>query len=379
MPKTIHAAGRQSRRLLLRLIRRHEPISRAELAARSGLTRPTVSAIVAELVELGLIREIGKGESTGGKRPILLQLAADRHCAIGIDLGEDYIIRGVRVDLHGEVLEEAGIEFDNSFAAIVRALCELVRQLAAGAEPETLRGVGISVTGLVDTQRNEVVYSRSLEVVERDLAAVLQTEIGLPVRLENRPTAAALAERIYGAGRDFRNLLIITSGRGMGVGIIIDGKLFRGGCGAGGELGGQEIYYPGDDPDAPAPYLESRLRPEALTAAASARKGRQISYPAFLELLAQGDPDVTELTLQAADTLAHAVRLANALLDPEAVILSGQLLELGDLFFDRFRAGLCRAPWRENLQVLPSRFRNYGLSPGSASVILERIFDLKEI
>ena len=107
-----------SRRNILALIRNQGPISRAALAMRSNMTRPTVSAIVAEFLNAGLVREIGKGESTGGKRPILLQLDDIRHCTIGIDLGENYVIRGVRCDLTGRVRQSAVLEYQNHFESI---------------------------------------------------------------------------------------------------------------------------------------------------------------------------------------------------------------------------------------------------------------------
>lgn len=378
MPDLIKSAGRRSRSQLLRLIRSDGPVSRADLAERSALTRPTVSAIVGELVAAGLVRETGKGESNGGKRPIMLELAADRHFAIGIDLGEDFVIRGVRVDLAGAIRQAARIEYENRFEAIVDALAELAGQLAAGIDRDRIRGVGVTISGKVDTVLNEVTSSRTLDVANHQLAAQLRDRLRLPVRLENRPTAAALAERARGAGREFKNMIILTSGRGIGVGIVIDGKLFRGSRGAAGELGETEFFFAnaGDETSA----LESRLRPEALTAAAAKAKNRPgMTYAEFLQELAGGDEAVVRLTLEAADTLAYAVKMVVGLLDPEAVILSGQLLELGDLFFERFRSRLVAMPRRADLQVLPSRFRGHGLAPGSAAVILERIFELKPL
>ena len=106
-------SNQKSRRQILKLIKDSGQISRAELAKLTGLTRPTVSAIINELDGQGLINETGKGESCGGKRPIMLELNKKSFYAVGIDLGDDFQIRGVLCDLHGNIVKREELEYEN--------------------------------------------------------------------------------------------------------------------------------------------------------------------------------------------------------------------------------------------------------------------------
>lgn len=364
------------RRDVLGEIRRARGISRAALAAGCGMTRPTVSSIVSEFIGAGLVRETGKGASTGGKRPIMLALADEEPCAIGIAVGDDYVIRGVTCDLSGRIRDRAVMPYSNRFESIRDVSIALVRQLRQ--KGTSFRGVGIAVSGVVDPVSGEVRDSHTLDLRNRGLAPAVARAAGLPVYLETRSLAAALAEAFYGAGRQYRDLMYLSSGRGIGAGIVIGGKLFRGSHGAAGELGD---VSPVLDPDAPS--LESRLQAESLTRRAGELLGRELTYAGFLNALAENQPQVVSLVHHAAEDLAEAVHRAVALLDPEAVVLGGQLLELGPAFFDRFRE-LLEIPADEvrygrKLAVCPSELGEFGGALGGATVILERLFQLQTV
>lgn len=362
-----------SRRQLLALIRDFGPISRATLAVRADMTRPTVSAIVAEFMEAGLIREIGKGESTGGKRPILLQLDDSRHFTIGIDLGENFVIRGVRCDLTGRIRQSAVLEYQNRFESIRDVIADLIRQLAGHHTYNRIRGVGIAVSGTVNTETGEIRDSETLDIVGKDLKNALEELTGFPICFENRASSAALAETMYGAGKHFRNLIYLTSGCGIGAGIVVDGKVFRGSHGAAGELGCQSYH-------GTKRTLQEELQVGALTEEAARRLRRPLTYHEFLQLLRADDPTAKKLVVEAAGKLADAVRIAVALIDPEAVVLGGQLLELGTPFFDHFRSILetedQKIRFGRKLAVNPSALGEFGVAQGGATVILEQIFQL---
>ena len=364
------------RRALLAEIRRTRGISRAALAAATGMTRPTVSSIVGEFLAAGLVRELGKGASTGGKRPIMLALDDTHPCVIGIAVGEDYVIRAVSCDLSGRIREQAVMPYRNDFASIRDVSIVLARKLRTPGG--RFRGIGIAVSGLVDPASGEVRDSRTLDIARKGLARAVADAVELPVHLETRSSAAALAEALYGAGKHYRDLVCLSSGRGIGAGIIVDGKLFRGSHGAAGELGDVPFAL-----DADRPSLERRLQPETLTRQAAELLGEGLDYPGFLVRLAKGDRRIRKLVRHAAEDLARAVRPAVALLDPEAVVLGGQLLELGAPFFDRFRE-LIAAPEDEarfgrKLAVCASELGETGGALGGATVILEKIFRLQTV
>lgn len=373
--------GREGRCRILALLREKGVLSRAALAAATGLTRPTVSAMVAELIDAGLVCELGKGKSNGGKRPILLALDTERIQVIGIDLGEDFVIRGIRCNLAGESREELELPYEKNYLSILEVSAELIRRLSAGLAPETIRGIGIAISATLNRD-NEIVESQAFDLAGRPLRRDLEAMTGFAVRLETRAPAAALAESLYGSGREFGSMVLLTSGRGIGAGVIIDGKPFRGSHGAAGELGEMRLRQPGDPADAAAiPTLESRLRTEELISAASTLKKRPLTFSEMRSLLNYGDPELVALVRQAAAVLADGVGLIVGLFDPEAVVIGGQLAELGDPFFAELRTRLRPltddSRYSRAIEIRASRLGEFGVALGGATVFLEQIFALE--
>ncbi len=359
------------KRRIFNRLRRWQQSSRALLAQECGLTRPAVSAIIDEMVRDGLVRETGCGVSTGGKPPRLLELVGGSRCAIGVDLGDDYLIRGVLGDLAGNVLYSSVQEYENRFPAIVEAVVELIRTLRSRvAVPESLIGIGVAVSGIVDVARNEVVGYSTLDLVNRGLAEVIASSSGLPVLLERRPNAGALAESLFGAGREFGTLLFITSGRGVGAGMVIDGRIYRGCSGTAGEIG--RLLVEGKP-------LEECTRPSVLAREFSFRKGRPQVFGELLAAYRAGDPDAAELLHRNAEMMAYAAQAAADLFDPEAVVLGGRVLEFGDAYFtefsDAFAAHAASRLLGGSCVLRRSFFGSSGVAVGGAQIVLDRVVD----
>ena len=357
------------KRRVFNLLRSEGVISRAALSQRCGLTRPAVSAIVEELVRDGLVLEAGRGDSTGGKPPILLRIAPGGRCAIGIDLGDDYLIRGVLCDCACNVLSSAKLEYTNDFETILTVTSKLVSLLAAEAPEKSLVGVGVAVSGVVDSANNEVTGATTLDIAGSAFAEQLEKRCGLPVTLERRPNAAALAEALFGAGKNYESIVYLTSGRGVGAGIFLNGEIYRGRYGTAGEIG--LLRLPGGG------RVEENARPSALTAEFSRRKGRSSAFSEFLAAYQQQDPDAVELANANAEQLAFAAETAANLFDPEAIILGGRALEFGSSWFQRFKEMIesnsaARAAGGK-IAVERSFFGSSGVAVGGAQVVLERI------
>ena len=374
-------SSQRSRRQILRLIKDSGQISRAELSKLTGLTRPTVSAIVSEFASLNMVVETGKGDSRGGKRPILLKLNKDACYAVGIDLGDDFLIRGVLCDLCGNIVAQLELEYKNTFLNILDVLVKLINRLSAEVERDNVRGVGIAVSGIVDSQLNEVVSSTTLDIKGKKLADCLSERCGFKVILENRPNAAALAETQFGAGRDFRSLTYITSGRGVGAGIVIDGRIFRGSFGTAGEIGDMLLPFTGADGKLKHRHLEEVCRAEAVCAEVKALKGREMSYPEIVAAYREGDPDVAEVMAQNARYMAYGAQIVANLVNPEAIIIGGRAVEMGEKYLELFRQffeeGLAKALVGGDTVCRYSEFGRLGVAVGGAVVILERVMELK--
>ncbi len=364
-----HHQTLSGKRRIFNLLRREGTLSRAALAQKSGLTRPAVSAIVDELETGGLVEEIGRGSSTGGKPPILLALTPGSRCAVGLDLGDDYLIRGVLADVTGKVLDASEQEYDNAFPDLLRASGELVRRLTSKVPPRSLVGAGVAISGVVDASANEVIGAATLDVVRRGLAPELEKHCGIPVILERRPNAAALAEWFFGAGKTFQTLLYLTSGRGVGAGLVVDGEIYRGHTGSAGEVGGLRLPEGG--------RLEEITRPRALTADLSARKGQKLSFEDLWRLYADCDPDAEFLIRKNAEQLAYAAAAAANFFDPEAVVLGGRALEFGDRYFHWFQSAFEQESAIRliggAIAVKRSVFGSSGVAAGGAQVVLDRL------
>jgi hypothetical protein len=226
-----------NRNLVLRTIIERDCISRAEIARITGLTRTTVSDLVAELIGAGLVNEAGIGESLGGKSPILLSLSADSRYLIGLDLAHDQF-SGAVVNLRGKICHrvQQPIKTYNGDAAL-QVLYELIDQLVKSS-CQPLAGIGVGTPGLVNTSEGMIVTAVNLDWVNLPLAHLLEVRYHLPTFVLNDCQAAAMGEYAFGKGCSAdSNLVVVNVGHGVGAGIITHGQLFTGDGGGAGEIG----------------------------------------------------------------------------------------------------------------------------------------------
>jgi predicted NBD/HSP70 family sugar kinase len=243
--------------LVLRALYEHSPISRAEVARMTGLTRTTVGALVGELITDGLAREVGRGPSTGGKAPILLELVDDARFVVGLDLGE-FVFRGARVDLRGQVARTAersveGLDGDRALAVVHELVDELIERSPGGAD--RLLGIGVGTPGIVDATTGTIRFAVNLDWRDLPLGEILRDRFDVPVQVANDSRAAALAIQLFdrstgdaAAGERPAtppNLVAITVGRGIGAGVVLGGELFHGDGFGAGEIGHTTVEVDG--------------------------------------------------------------------------------------------------------------------------------------
>jgi N-acetylglucosamine repressor len=223
--------------LVLKTIFDNESISRAEIARVTKLTRATVSDMVANLVEEGLVEEVGYGESIGGKAPILLSLIADSRYLIGLNLAQDKFIGSV-VNLRGEIKETVEFPVDESDGEQALQLIYTILDQLTDKEWKPIVGAGIGTPGLVNTREGVVVNAVNLDWQDLPLAQLLETRYDLPVTVLNDSQATAIGEFVYGGEHNSDdNLIVVTVKQGIGAGILINGRLFQGDGGGAGEIG----------------------------------------------------------------------------------------------------------------------------------------------
>ena len=238
MKKATHQQTKQHNRdLVLRTIFANESISRAEVARVTNLTRTTVSEVVNGLLTEGLVEEVGRGESIGGKTPILLSIVADSRYLIGLNLAQDKFI-GAVVNLRGEIKEivEAPVHDDNgenALEVVYKLLDQLIRK-----KLKPIVGIGVGAPGLINTREGIVVNAVNLAWQDLPLGQLLQKKYKLPVSVLNDSQATAIGEYVYGGNHvPDENLIVVNVKHGIGAGILIDGQLFQGDGGGAGEIG----------------------------------------------------------------------------------------------------------------------------------------------
>jgi N-acetylglucosamine repressor len=225
-----------NQQLVLRAAYDHSPTSRADIARLTGLTRTSVSDLVGQLIDDGLVEETGRGSSTGGKAPIMLSFVPDGRHVIGLDLGEG-TFSGALVNLRGEVLRSLRRPLDDRDGEDALELVhELVDALRADSQ-RPLLGVGIGAPGLIDTSTGTVRWAAHLDWSRLRLGPLVETRHQLPVVVANDSQSAALAELTFFRRPRPQNLIVVRVGRGIGAGIIVNRQLFQGDGFGAGEIG----------------------------------------------------------------------------------------------------------------------------------------------
>jgi predicted NBD/HSP70 family sugar kinase len=335
---------------ILELIREQGPISRSDLARFLHLSPPTITRIVNPLIEAGLVLEGNPGDSKGGRRPILLTFNSRASLIVGVYVGQNIV--GALADLNGEIFErrslpslpgEAGVERLIEFTG---ELCQVAHQFGA-----PLRGVGVGVPSITLFNEGIVTWAPGFGWRNLPLKQHLQEALGLPVFIENSVNLIALGESWRGAGQGLRNLVCIQLGDGVGAGLILNGQLYRGSHFASGEAGyiiPNEKYLGRTYDDygcleglagSTGIVRRARQRLEAGQPSQLAQADlTRLTVEMVLTAARAGDPLAAAVVQETVDYLSIAVANIAAIVDPDRIIIGGDLAEFGDLFVEPIRA-----------------------------------------
>jgi predicted NBD/HSP70 family sugar kinase len=219
-------------------IGKNGPVSRAQISKDTGLNKATVSTMVSELITDSFVYEIGAGQSSGGRKPVLLYFNNLAGYSIGIDLGVNYLL-GVLTDLSGNIIEEMNIPLKEiEFGYVMNEICSIIDTLKKHVpeSPYGIVGIGIGVPGMVDKDEN-ILFAPNLKWQKIDLKQIIEDKFNIPTKVENEANAGCYGEQLYGAGKSIANLIYLSIGIGIGGGIIINNTLYTGTSGISGEMG----------------------------------------------------------------------------------------------------------------------------------------------
>jgi predicted NBD/HSP70 family sugar kinase len=326
-PQLIRAMNEQ---LLLQHIRQLGRCSRAELARVSGLSKPTVSLALANVERSGLVREAGQSSGGPGRSAVLYEIRPEAGSVLGLDIGQQYL-RGAVADLTGAVVARGQVRSRASTASRrVADLVGLADDLCAAAgiaRPDVTQTV-IGSPGVYDPRRNAIALAGGLAGWGRPAVLTeMRAAFGEQVVVENDVDAATLAEREHGYGRDVATFVFVWVGSGIGMGLMMDGKLHRGVHGAAGEI----AYMPisAEQGSDPADARRRGTLEAAGSAAAVVRAARRagmrgpVSARRVFAAAAAGDARATAVVAGEAELVARAVCAIVTVVDPGLVVLGG--------------------------------------------------------
>jgi predicted NBD/HSP70 family sugar kinase len=336
--KATHQQTRvHNERLVVRTVYDLGPISRADVARQTGLTRTTVSDVVTGLLDDGVVREIGRGPSSGGKAPILLEVDQDARLVVGLDLGEEHFA-GSLVNLRGEIrrsveLPVAGRDGDDAVQLVFLLLDELLDGIAA-----PLLGIGIGTPGLVDSRTGTIRRAVNLDWRDLPLGTIVGDRYGVPVNVANDSQSAALAEYTFAGGDRVPNLIAIRVGRGIGAGLILRGALFQGDGSGAGEIGHTVV-----DDDGTlcrcgrTGCLETVAGMRSIETRAAAATGRPTDLDAIRSAADSGEPWAVAIVDAAGAALGRSIAGLIGALDVQRIVLLGPVTALGDCWLSAVR------------------------------------------
>lgn len=377
-----------NRRIVLNLIRKNQPVSRAGLARSSGLQRSTVSAITEQLIQERWVNEGAMGHVPRGRKPTFLNINADRSGIVGVDIRPGVTTLAV-ADLDARFIAQESMSTGNDPAQFIlrlgRRICDLMR-----AHPRSsYEGIGVSLPGRVDENTQRLVFSPSLGWSEVDLKGPLEKATGLKVELENGANACALAE-LWSArhGEGVRNLVTVTVSEDIGVGMVINGQLVKGANGLAGEFGHVALVENGP-PCCCGNHgcwemLASNLAAvRYYTESSTVRKGEvgsksamaRISFDDLLRLADQNDPRAQKALTQMATQLGAGIAMLVSGLAPELLVVIGEITRawdrIGSLVEGTVKA---RCFTHASTRILPA---NSDLQPrlkGTIALVLQKHF-----
>ena len=373
--------------VVLRDVAAAGPRSRAQIAAETGLTRGTVSSLVTELIELELLRETGETTSPSGiGRPGVALELSDVHVGVGLEVNVDHIAVSIE-DLTGTVRYERRTYKENRGAApgpVLDRLGSAATSALRAATAEGLRPVGITVAvaGIVEEATGTVVHAPNLGWHDLPVAAELERRLGLAVHVENEANLAALAEHWTGAAVGIDDFVCVFGEIGVGGGVVLGGRLFRGSHGFGGEFGHVSVTPDGRRCACGSRgCVETLAGQESIARAAGLTVGEGRTKGLTAELLRRaqaGDESVVAALGSAGRSLGLALASTFNLLDLRAVVLGGCFGPLSPWLLDDVRATLFErslAARSSDVVVLPAAFGDGAAVRGAAALSLRHVLD----
>jgi glucokinase-like ROK family protein len=385
---------KMNRAIILQVFRTHPALSRARLAIETGLNPSTVSSIISELIQENLVRETDLIQSAIGRPGRLLEINPEGGCALGIEINVDYI-EFLITDFAANVLwrERQASVPEVGQEEIILKVSNLARKASAfiqDCKSRRLLGVGVGVPGLVDVSSGLLRIAPNLHWVNVPIRDVLAGWFDCPIYVENEANAAALGEYYFGAVRNVKDFIYLSAGIGLGSGIVMGGKLFRGMFGYAGEAGHMTLDVNGEicgcgkrgcwetfvGPRAVEHRVQRSIAAGAKSILSDMVKGdlKNIVIDDVIQAAQDGDQIAVDALGEVAFYLGIGIANLVNLFNVEVIVLGGALNKASPFLLkdvERVVFENTLAPGREHLRIIPSAHGTDACVMGAIALVLD--------
>lgn len=371
-----------NRSLLLNIIRREKQLSRTQLTDVSGLSVGAVSQIITELLDKNWLLETGEGDYTGGRRQTMLRLNPNAGYAVGVKLMENRVVCAV-TDFAARILYHGNYAVNGSeYPAVTsEAVAQIVERtlVEAGVDRAQVFGVGIGLAGVIHPHHGIVHYSPFFGWRDFPLAQQVQRCLNLPVYVENDVNTLTLSEHLFGSGRHHENFVVVTVGRGIGMGMVINGQLYQGSRGGAGELGHIILNLPlarerGKD----AGSLEGLAADPAVILQAGLPAAPEPTLTAVVQAAAAGHTPAQDALAQSGEYLGVGLATLINILCPPLIIISGEGVVAGDDRLKPMFEAMHRYTFNgllDDVEVVVEPTDDQAWARGAASLVIGKVFE----
>lgn len=331
---------------ILNVIRINGMVSRAEIAKILKLNPATVSSNVVDLLELGLIRERGIGDSSGGRKPIMLELDYDNVYVIGVHTELTHANIGI-VDLKGRIIDKkvyAYGEIVGDGKAILNKVTDGIDDVlkSTKVDKNKIIGIGVGLHGLVDSTAGESVFAPKFHWHHVAIGDLLFEKYDMPIFVDNDVRVMALGEKWFGRAQQCENFILINVGEGIGGALFINGKLYSGKAFGAGEVGHIKVTHKQLQCECGnMGCLTMLASEEAIIKSVKETECIEgnVTLDKIINCAKKGDEQALDILQNAGDYIGTGVGIIINIINPETIILTGTVLKAKEFFFDNIIEG----------------------------------------
>lgn len=381
---------------ILEVIRKNGPISRTDISKITELNIVTVSNYINHYIKKGIVVEGELDESTGGRKPVLVELNPKAGYIVGVGLNMLSMV-GVLVDLEINVIAEVKRERNpENSESVIDSMVDMAQEIIEKAEidKDKIVGVGVGVPGIIDERGRTIRWPQSLG--EKDINVCLsikdtfERRLDIPTFVENDANAAVLGEKWLGLDRDVRHMLYMFSG--VGCGILINGEIYRGATGAAGELGITSEHETIDNAKQMAAQLGRWEMDLGMVTRAKAElaKGAKsvltdfvsgdvdaLSFKEIVRGVKERDPLVLKIVQEVGAALGRKIAFLVNFLNPEIVVIGGGIEDCGAPLLDAVKTAIKEWSVEEassQVKIIPSAFGENAVALGVVGIVAREVF-----